>query len=292
VHFKSFLIELLAAHLLDEKVVPGDDLHEALLGFFGYIVRTGLQEPISFSDDAPALASASDPVRVFDPVNPSNNVARAINEPRRQELVAVCREAFEALATAQTAPTAATARSYYQHVFGPRFTLPADVAGEPSSPTAEAHVAAKIHADLRQLRLLNGGFSKADEATRARAISLWIDRGLAAVVELVYYDPVSHDRTLTLRYSIERERVSSDDRDPGGVPVARVEGTTFSLRVTGTDEWARMSDDGKARFYQELGGGWGSAEPLSALHGAWSHVDAMYARGKLMVSRTVFSVPE
>jgi hypothetical protein len=290
VHFKSFLIELLSAHLLDTKAVPGDDLHEALLGFFGYIVRSGLREPISFKDyyDTAEVVGTDDAVQVFDPVNPSNNVARAIDELRRRELVDACRGAFDALASAQTAPTPALVRAHFQRVFGPQFTLPEDIPGEPSTPTGTDHVRAKIHADLRQLRLLNGGFSKAAEDSKARALALWVDRGLAAVIELVYYEPESRDRRLALRYRIDRESGSADDHDCGGVPVARVDGTRFDLRITPTDDWSRKSDQERAAFYQELGDGWGPADPLTESQGAWLPVVVVYARGKLAASRTIF----
>ena len=146
-HFKSFLIELLWAHLLDTKKVPGDDLGEALLGFFGYIVRTGPQEPISFTDygQDTIQETMTGPVRVLDPVNAENNVAARIDASRREELVASCRQAFEALAAAQTAPTAAVARAYYRRVLGPAFDLPRDVPGEASDPTSKDHVKAREH---------------------------------------------------------------------------------------------------------------------------------------------------
>jgi hypothetical protein len=88
----------------------------------------GATVPITFKDNGKDKVpeSVTGPVRVLDPVNAENNVAARIDEDRRKELVAACREAFEALAAAQTAPTAAVARAYYQRVFGPAFALPPD----------------------------------------------------------------------------------------------------------------------------------------------------------------------
>jgi hypothetical protein len=293
VHFKSFLVELLWAHLLDTRTVTGDDLGEALLGFFGYIVRTGLLEPISFDDygqrvDSEALTGH--PVRVFDPVNPENNVAARITPSRRNELVSACREAFEALAAAQTAPTAAVARGYYQRVFGPRFNLPRDTPGEATSPTPQDHVKGKLHADLRQLRLLNGGFDAASEERRARALSLWIDRGLAADIEFAYYDPATHERILSLRYTIAQDRMTPRDDEPAGLPVCDVGGAQFSIRVIGNETWREMGEVGWTAFYHELGGGWGPVESLVENRVSW-RPDRVYAHGKLAASRSVYRAP-
>jgi hypothetical protein len=233
VHFKSFLIELLWAHLLDKRTVTGDDLGEALLGFFGYMVRTGLREPISFADygQGTVAEATQGPVRVLDPVNPENNVAAPIDEGRREVLVAACRKAFEALAAAQTAPTAAVARGYFQRVLGPRFGYPRDTAGEATSPSSKEHVRAKILADLRQLRVLYGGFDRAAEAGYASALSLWIDSALAVVIELVYYAPPTRDRLLSLRYTIDQTGITSADDDPAGIPVRRLDGARFAIHA-------------------------------------------------------------
>lgn len=288
VHFKSFLIELLWAHLLDARTVTGDDLGEALLGFFGYIVRTGLLEPISFHDygQKPDPEAFAGPVRVFDPVNAENNVASRITESRRDELVSACREAFEALAAAQTAPTAAVARDYYQRVFGARFNLPRDTPGEATSPTSKEHVEAKLHADLRQLRLLNGGFDAAAEDSYARALSLWIDRGLAAEIEFAYYDPATRERIVSLRYTIGQDRVAAGDDDPAGIPITRVDGAQFAVQVTGNQVWREMEEEARTAFREELGG-WGPGDPLEQHEGQWFR-DRVYARGTLTASRSIY----
>jgi Second Messenger Oligonucleotide or Dinucleotide Synthetase domain len=290
VHFKSFLIELLWAHVLDTRTVPGNDLGEALLGFFGYVVRTGLQEPVSFKSQK-VPETMTDPVRVLDPVSAQNNVAARITESRREELVSACRQAFEALAAAQTAPTAAVARAYYRRVFGPAFTLPPDTPGEPTSPTAKDHVKAKIRADLRQLRVLNGGFDAASELRSARSIALWIDRGLAATIELAYSDPSTRERRFSLRYMIDQDGVALLDDDPAGIPVRALDGTRFNVRVTGTDGWSSMGDEAKAAFYEELGG-WGPAEPLVEDRGRWVSDHLVYALGRLAATRLVYLTSE
>lgn len=288
VHFKSFLIELLWAHLLDTRMVESDDLGEALLGFFGYIVRTGLLQPISFDDygQQPDPKAFAGPVRVFDPVNTVNNVAARVTESRCDKLVRACRDAFEALATAQTAPTAAVARDYYQRVFGPRFDLPRDTPGGATSPTSKSHVKAKLHADLRQLRVLNGGFDAAAEDRFARALSLWVDRGLAAEIKFAYYDLATRERIFSLRYTIEQDGSALRDNDPAGIPVCNVDGARFDIHVTGNTLWTSMEEEAKAQFYAELGG-WGPVEPLVENSGYWA-ADRVYARGKLVASRSIY----
>jgi hypothetical protein len=288
VHFKSFLIELLWAHLLRTRQVAKGDLHEALLGFFGYIVRTELRETVSFDGDHERSEAASAPVRVSDPVNPSNNVAAAIDPARRDQLVRACREAFEALAAAQTAPTAMVARTNYQRVFGPRFAQPADVPGEPSTPTPEDHVRARLHSDLRQLRVLNGGFTRDTELARAQAISLWIDRGLAAAMEFAYYDPATHERVLSLRYEIDRERTSRVDSDPDSIPVCAVEGAASGMHVNGTEAWNGLKREEQDAFFEELEGGWARQELLKATKGHWSPGRVVSAHGKLTVTRSIY----
>jgi hypothetical protein len=288
VHFKSFLIELLWAHLLDTRTVESDDLGEALLGFLGYIVRTGLLNPISFGDygQQPESEAFVGPVRVFDPVNAGNNVAARVTEPSREELVRACREAFEALAAAQTAPTAAVARDYYQRVFGPRFNLPRDTPGEATPPTSKNHVAAKLHADLRQLRVLNGGLDAADEDRFARALSLWMDRGLAAEIEFAYYAPATRERILSLRYTIEQDGSALRDNDPAGIPICNVDGAQFGIHVIGNDVWKEMAEEARTAFREELGG-WGPGEPLEQNHGQWFR-DRVYVRGMLVASRSIY----
>jgi hypothetical protein len=106
-HFRSFIIELLWGYLLDTGSISSEDLGEALLGFFAYVVRSELEEPI-------------------------------MTEDQRAAIVRACRQGLETLAAAQTAVDRTTAREAYQRLFGPRFThergRPADAlaAGRPA----------------------------------------------------------------------------------------------------------------------------------------------------------------
>lgn len=73
--FKSFMIELILAKLLDNGV-DFSNYPEALQAFFTYLVSTELGERIVFEDNYPAskIGKLSDLVQIIDPVNPINNV--------------------------------------------------------------------------------------------------------------------------------------------------------------------------------------------------------------------------
>src|SRR4051812_45451485 len=73
--FKSFMAELICAHLADAGL-DMSDYPEALERFFAYIVRSELKERIAFTDyyavtELPKTSSAE--MEIFDPVNAENN---------------------------------------------------------------------------------------------------------------------------------------------------------------------------------------------------------------------------
>lgn len=121
--FKSFLVELVLAKLVDDGVKL-DDYPEALSQFFAYIAEKGFREQIHFTDYADEVGvpgACSDPIRVFDPVNPGNNVARKYDESARQVIVSECIDAGDAIDAALYAPTKGETVAYWQKVFGPSF---------------------------------------------------------------------------------------------------------------------------------------------------------------------------
>ena len=121
--FKSFLVELVLAKLADNGEEL-DDYPEAMASFFTYIAKTGFGEQIEFSDyasEAGKPGACSDPIRVFDPVNPENNVARKYDKSKRQIIVNECIAAGDAIDAALFAPTKAETVNYWQKVFGPSF---------------------------------------------------------------------------------------------------------------------------------------------------------------------------
>lgn len=121
--FKSFMIELICAHLADS----GQDFSDypaAMEAFFAYVVKSGLSERISFDDyypasDLPGPTGAE--IEIFDPVNPENNVAATYTREHREKIVAIATEALEAIADAAYATTKGRAIEDWQDVLGPSF---------------------------------------------------------------------------------------------------------------------------------------------------------------------------
>jgi hypothetical protein len=121
--FKSFLVELICAHLAD-RGQSFADYAEAMEAFFTYVVTTGLQERIAFDDyySASALPAAGNaPIEVFDPVTAENNVAASYTEANRIKIVEVATAAHEALADAAYATTKARALEDWRDILGPTF---------------------------------------------------------------------------------------------------------------------------------------------------------------------------
>ncbi|MFF7903657.1 CBASS oligonucleotide cyclase [Streptomyces sp. NPDC007920] len=124
---KSFLLELLVAHLWETgwngELLQVNDYPRAIEQVLAYIARTGLKRPIVFTDFYPAgdVASSSDPIQVWDPVNPDNNVAGTYTEQDRLRLVEHANTALEDVAWAAGAPTRGEANDAWRELFGPTF---------------------------------------------------------------------------------------------------------------------------------------------------------------------------
>jgi len=125
--FKSFLAELIVAHLWDNgwngQALAVNDYPKAFEQLLGYIARTGLREPIAFADyyKVDQVATSYDPVQVWDPVNEANNVASSYSELDRQRLVARATGALEEVTWAAMAPTKGAAVEAWRTLFGPSF---------------------------------------------------------------------------------------------------------------------------------------------------------------------------
>jgi hypothetical protein len=120
---KSFLIELVVAHLADGGHDLSDYRH-ALEVIFSYIVKTGLEERIAFSDYYPMTklpAPTGAAIEVFDPINPVNNIAGKYSVFDRDALVRAAEVAADAISEAHYATTKARAVDCWQLVFGPSF---------------------------------------------------------------------------------------------------------------------------------------------------------------------------
>ncbi len=121
---KSFLVELLVAHLADRSVVDLSDYPRALEAVFSYIVRTGLEERITFTDYYAASklpGPTDDPLEVFDPVNPQNNITKHYTTADRERLVGAAEAAADAISEAIASDTKSRAVARWQEVLGPSF---------------------------------------------------------------------------------------------------------------------------------------------------------------------------
>jgi hypothetical protein len=125
--FKSFMIELLVAHLYDRGALPRGNYVEALTTFFSYVARTGLKEKIIFTDyyAASQVKDTNNAIQIFDPVNPENNVASQYTEQQRQAIVEAAGDALDAINYARRATTKGEAESSWKEVMGPSFKVTA-----------------------------------------------------------------------------------------------------------------------------------------------------------------------
>jgi len=124
---KSFLIELLVAHLFDAGL-DGSDYPAALMSIFAFMVKTGMRGPIAFSDhyalsDLPKDDTAA--MRFYDPVNPENNIVARYKEASRERLVEAAADALDAISYARYATTKTAAVAQWRTVFGPSFSVSA-----------------------------------------------------------------------------------------------------------------------------------------------------------------------
>ena len=120
--FKSFMIEMILAHLADNGM-DFSNYPEALQGFFLYLLRTNLEERIVFGDyyDSKSVGNHAELVQIIDPVNAENNVSRLYTSFERDLIIEAAEEAGDAIDSAIYATTKADTVRYWQKVFGPAF---------------------------------------------------------------------------------------------------------------------------------------------------------------------------
>ncbi|MBX9675934.1 MAG: nucleotidyltransferase [Methylotenera sp.] len=120
--FKSFMIELILAHLADEGV-DFSDYPEALQAFFTYVAKTNLNELIVFEDNykKSSVPSFAHPVKIIDPVNATNNVAKLYNNSNAEVIGEAALDAGDAIDSALAATTKELTIYYWQKVFGTSF---------------------------------------------------------------------------------------------------------------------------------------------------------------------------
>lgn len=121
--FKSFMIELLWAHLADGGQSL-KDYPEALEAFFAHLVKTELTDQIAFTDyfgpnEIPDRSGSA--VEVLDPVNLDNNVGARYTDGDRRRIVTAAHNALDALGEARFATTKGDAVSCWQDILGSGF---------------------------------------------------------------------------------------------------------------------------------------------------------------------------
>jgi tRNA nucleotidyltransferase (CCA-adding enzyme) len=120
--FKSFMIELLVAHLADAGLTL-NDYPEALAEIFNHIAVDSFNTPIAFSDyyDPKKCETTDHAIRIWDPVNHENNVAKLYTEEQRALIVQEALGAGDAIDSALRAQTKGETTRYWQKVLGTSF---------------------------------------------------------------------------------------------------------------------------------------------------------------------------
>ena len=118
--FKSFMVELLCAHVADQGQSFANYV-DAIESVLVYIVRSGLTEPITFADFDQPTTTPQAPIVMIDPVNPDNNVAATYTYSHRETIVKAAHDALDAIHEAQYATTKGRAYECWQTVLGPTF---------------------------------------------------------------------------------------------------------------------------------------------------------------------------
>jgi hypothetical protein len=84
-----------------------------------YIAQSGLKETVSFPENLKPLGAFSDPVKIIDPVNSTNNVAARITQEERAEIVQLATESWETAHYASEQDD----EEIWKELFGPRFKV-------------------------------------------------------------------------------------------------------------------------------------------------------------------------
>lgn len=122
--FKSFMVELIMAKLLDEGK-DFSDYPEALQHFFTYVANSNLEELIYFTDYYPKskIPTHTERIKIIDPVNEKNNAARLYTRQQAEAIIDAALDAGDAIDAALAATTKQDTVYYWQKVFGPSFQI-------------------------------------------------------------------------------------------------------------------------------------------------------------------------
>jgi len=121
---KSFMIELILAHLADQGL-SFSNYPDALQHFFTYVAQSNLRERVVFADyyATSAVGTFSEPVQIIDPVNAKNNVSNLYTAAQADAIVNAALDAGDAIDAALRAPTKQETLRYWQNVFGTSFQV-------------------------------------------------------------------------------------------------------------------------------------------------------------------------
>ena len=113
---KSYLIELIMAHILDKHGAIGT-IEERFQKFLLFIVQSELKEVISFSHIVDKSQFSNDSVVILDPFCDKNNVANRITESERKNIINTVIKSWEKVHFASVEGDV----SIWRDVFGRRF---------------------------------------------------------------------------------------------------------------------------------------------------------------------------
>jgi len=122
--FKSFMVELVMAKLLDEGK-RFNDYPEGLQHFFSYLATSDLTDIIYFTDyyKKGDIPNHSEPIKIIDPVNPKNNASKLYTRKQADIIVEAALDAGDAIDAALAATTKEKTVYYWQKVFGSTFQI-------------------------------------------------------------------------------------------------------------------------------------------------------------------------
>jgi hypothetical protein len=103
--------------------MPLDDYPEALATIFTYLASDDFRTTIAFDDyyDPKTCKVTNEPIRVWDPVNCENNVAKLYTKLNKSKIFDAAMGAGDAVDSALRAVTKGDTVRYWQKVFGPTF---------------------------------------------------------------------------------------------------------------------------------------------------------------------------
>ena len=170
--FKSFMVELVLAHLADGGASFAD-YPEALQHFFTYIAKSNFRERIVFGDYylTSSVGTFTEPVKIIDPVNAKNNVSRLYTAQQADAIVerrVGCRRRYRrrTRCTDQAGVGLLLAKSFRLFISGVINMSTSYSVSESTSFTVThaRHMAAKVATDLKRMQRLYGSPSDTDIA--------------------------------------------------------------------------------------------------------------------------------